>query len=64
MEEPIKIDIYEVEGALADDYTFPFIKVTLPDGTEYTCLDMGAGEYLCMYIFGSLTGLIQILFYL
>ncbi|HBM8358547.1 TPA: AAA family ATPase, partial [Escherichia coli] len=46
-----KIDIYEVEGALADDYTFPFIKVTLPDGTEYTCLDMGAGEYLCMYIF-------------
>ncbi|TNS94441.1 hypothetical protein FIC06_27590, partial [Escherichia coli] len=37
--------------ALADDYTFPFIKVTLPDGTEYTCLDMGAGEYLCMYIF-------------
>lgn len=46
-----KIDVYEVEGALADDYTFPFIKVTLPDGLEYSCLEMGAGEYLCMYIF-------------
>lgn len=46
-----KIEVYEVEGALADDYTFPFIKVTLQDGIEYTCLDMGAGEYLCMYIF-------------
>jgi len=45
------IEIYEVEGALADDYTFPFIKVSLPNGGEYTCLDMGAGEYLCMYIF-------------
>jgi len=46
-----KIEVYEVEGALADDYTFPFIKVSLPNGAEYTCLDMGAGEYLCMYIF-------------
>ncbi|PAN87010.1 hypothetical protein CIW64_16650 [Enterobacter cloacae] len=45
------IEIYEVEGVLGDDYTFPFIKVTLPDGLQYTCLDMGAGEYLCMYIF-------------
>lgn len=46
-----KIEVYEVEGALADDYTFPFIKVTLPDGVEYSCIEMGAGEYLCMYIF-------------
>ncbi|ETS32570.1 hypothetical protein BB987_15515 [Photorhabdus temperata] len=46
-----KIEIYEVEGALEDDYTFPFIRVTLPNGVEYTCLEMGAGEYLCMYIF-------------
>ncbi|WP_370972796.1 ATP-dependent nuclease [Enterobacter wuhouensis] len=46
-----KIEVYEVEGALKDDYTFPFIKVTLPDGLEYTCIEMGAGEYLCMYIF-------------
>lgn len=45
------IDIYEVEGALTEDYTFPFIKVTLQDGTMYSCLDMGAGEYLCMYLF-------------
>lgn len=43
--------IYEVEGALDDDYTFPYIIVALPDGTTYSCLDMGAGEYLCMYIF-------------
>ncbi|EGT5713659.1 hypothetical protein AGJ35_21800, partial [Cronobacter dublinensis subsp. dublinensis] len=27
------------------------IKVTLPDGVEYSCLEMGSGEYLCMYIF-------------
>ncbi|WP_277973090.1 ATP-dependent nuclease [Pantoea agglomerans] len=46
-----KVEIYEVEGALGDDYTFPFIKVTLPDGLEYSCLEMGAGEYLCMYLF-------------
>lgn len=46
-----KIEFYEVEGALDDDYTFPFIKVTLPDGVEYSCLEMGSGEYLCMYIF-------------
>ena len=45
------IEFYEVEGALTDDYTFPFIKVRLPDGLEYSCLEMGAGEYLCMYIF-------------
>ncbi|EDQ0553410.1 ATP-binding protein [Salmonella enterica subsp. diarizonae] len=46
-----EVEIYEVEGALADDYTFPFIKVTVPSGEKYTCLEMGAGEYLCMYIF-------------
>ncbi|HEK1721207.1 MULTISPECIES: ABC transporter ATP-binding protein [Morganellaceae] len=46
-----KIEFYEVEGVLEPDYTFPFIKVELPNGIEYTCLDMGAGEYLCMYIF-------------
>lgn len=46
-----KIELFEVDGVLADDYTFPFIKVTLPDGLEYSCMDMGAGEYLCMYIF-------------
>lgn len=46
-----EVEIYEVEGALADDYTFPFIRVTLPSGEKYTCLEMGAGEYLCMYIF-------------
>lgn len=46
-----EVEIYEVEGALADDYTFPFIKVTVPSGETYTCLEMGAGEYLCMYIF-------------
>lgn len=46
-----KIEFYEVEGALDDDYTFPFIKATLPDGVEYSCLEMGSGEYLCMYIF-------------
>ena len=46
-----KIEIYEVEGALSSDYTFPFIKVVLPSGVEYSCLEMGAGEYLCMYIF-------------
>lgn len=46
-----EVEIYEVEGALGDDYTFPFIRVTLPGGGKYTCLDMGSGEYLCMYIF-------------
>ncbi|WDE13490.1 ATP-dependent nuclease [Thalassomonas haliotis] len=44
------IELYEIEGALGSDHTFPFIQVELNDGTRYSCLDMGMGEFLCIYI--------------
>lgn len=46
-----KIDVYEVESSLEEDHTFPFFKVELPDGTEYSSTSMGMGEHLCMYLF-------------
>ena len=45
-----KIEIFEIENALKDDYTFPYFRVTLTDGTEYDSINMGMGEHLCMYI--------------
>jgi ABC-type dipeptide/oligopeptide/nickel transport system ATPase component len=42
--------IYEIEGALDENYTFPYIKVITEEGLEYDCLEMGMGEMLCLYI--------------
>lgn len=44
------IFVYEIEGAIYDDYTFPFIKVEMENGLTYTCTEMGMGEFLCFYI--------------
>jgi hypothetical protein len=45
-----KIEIYEIENALDDEYTFPYFKIELNDGTAYNSLNMGMGEHLCMYV--------------
>ena len=44
------IYLYEIEGAMHDDYTFPYIIVEMDNGLRYTCSDMGMGEFLCFYI--------------
>lgn len=44
------IQLYEIDGAMKDDYTFPYIKVEMHNGVSYSCLEMGMGELLCFYI--------------
>ncbi|ENJ2051066.1 MULTISPECIES: ATP-dependent nuclease [Vibrio] len=45
-----KIEIYEIENALAEEYTFPYFRIELCDGTKYDSLSMGMGEHLCMFL--------------
>lgn len=45
-----KIQLYEIESAIDDNRTFPFIKVETESGVSYTCLEMGMGELLCFYV--------------
>ncbi|MEC6909203.1 AAA family ATPase [Photobacterium piscicola] len=49
--KPYKIiEVYEIENALDDEYTFPYFCVELADGTKYNSLSMGMGEHLCMFL--------------
>ncbi|UMM02260.1 AAA family ATPase [Vibrio campbellii] len=45
-----KIEVYEIESALDEEYTFPYFLIELSDGTKYTSLSMGMGEHLCMFL--------------
>ncbi|EGQ7936428.1 AAA family ATPase [Vibrio vulnificus] len=45
-----RIDIYEIENAIDEEYTFPYFQIELNDGTKYDSLNMGMGEHLCMFI--------------
>ncbi|MEZ9388771.1 AAA family ATPase [Vibrio lentus] len=45
-----KVEVYEIESALDEEYTFPYFLIELSDGTKYNSLNMGMGEHLCMFL--------------
>ncbi|HBN8433576.1 TPA: ATP-dependent endonuclease [Pseudomonas aeruginosa] len=46
------IIFYEISDAMPHEYNFPFpyFKVVLPNGSSYTNVDMGMGEFACLYV--------------
>lgn len=45
-----KITFKEIDGAIDDDYTFPYFEVELNSGIKYTNENMGMGELSALYI--------------